>query len=52
MKVMSWNVRGGGGNKRRIVKELLILECPDIAILLETIHKNYYRQNFVQSLWA
>ena len=37
MKIISWNTRGlGSRNKRRVVKDFLRLENPDVVMIQET----------------
>ena len=40
MKIISWNVRGlGSSNKRRVIKDFLRLENPDVVMIQETKKK-------------
>ena len=50
MKIISWNVRGlGSRNKRRMVKDFLRSENPDIVMIQETKKENCDRR-FVGSV--
>ena len=52
MKIISWNIRGlGGRRKRLLVKEQLRKIKPDIVILLETKREIVDRQ-LVASVWG
>ena len=52
MKILSWNVRGvGRREKRRVIKEMLCREKPDIVILQET-KKETIDNKLVSSLWG
>lgn len=46
MKIISWNIRGlGSRKKRKVVKDFLYHENPDIILLQETKRKSCdYRQ--------
>ncbi|RVX23794.1 hypothetical protein CK203_000662 [Vitis vinifera] len=52
MKIISWNVRGlGSRNKRRMVKDFLRSENPDVVMIQETKYENCDRR-FVGSVWT
>ncbi|RVX09479.1 Transposon TX1 uncharacterized 149 kDa protein [Vitis vinifera] len=52
MKIISWNVRGlGSRNKRRMVKDFLRSENPDVVMIQETKKENCDRR-FVGSVWT
>ena len=52
MKILSWNVRGlGGTDKRKVIKELLCKEKPDIVILQET-KKEKIDNKLIGSVWG
>ena len=51
MKIISWNTRGlGSRKKRRVVKDFLRLENPDVVMIQET--KKEYDRRFVCSIWT
>ena len=51
MKIISWNVRGlGSRNKRRMVKDFLRSENPDVVMIQET-KKVECDRRFVGSVW-
>ena len=48
MKIINWNVRGlGSRNKRRVVKDFMRSENPDVVMIQETKKVKYDR-----SLWV
>ena len=50
MKIISWNVRGlGSRNKRRVVKDFLRLENPNVVMIQET-KKEKCDRRFVSSV--
>ncbi|WJZ85876.1 hypothetical protein VitviT2T_005388 [Vitis vinifera] len=52
MKIISWNVRGlGSRNKRRMIKDFLRSENPDVVMIQETKKENCDRR-FVGSVWT
>ena len=52
MKIISWNVRGlSSRNKRRMVKDFLRSENPDVVMIQETKKENCDRR-FVGSVWT
>ena len=52
MKIISWNVRGlGSRNKRRMVKDFLKTENPDVVMIQET-KKEICDRRFVGSVWT
>ncbi|RVW66519.1 hypothetical protein CK203_064981 [Vitis vinifera] len=52
MKIISWNIRGlGSRNKRRMVKDFLRSENPDVVDDSET-KKEKYDRRFVGSVWT
>lgn len=52
MKILSWNIRGGGSaGKRRAIKEVICRENPDLVVLQEVKKINIDR-NFVGSIWC
>ncbi|KAJ9707044.1 hypothetical protein PVL29_002161 [Vitis rotundifolia] len=52
MKIISWNTRGlGSRNKRRVVKDFLRSENPDIVMIQET-KKEKCDRRFVGSVWT
>ena len=52
MKIISWNVRGlGSSNKRRVIKDFLRLENPDVVMIQET-KKEKCDRRFVGSVWT
>ncbi|RVX04307.1 Beta-arabinofuranosyltransferase RAY1 [Vitis vinifera] len=52
MKIISWNVRGlGSRNKRRMVKDFLRSENPDVVMIQET-KKEICDRRFVGSVWT
>ena len=52
MKIISWNTRGlGSRKKRRVVKDFLRLENPDVVIFQETKREECDRR-FVGSVWS
>ena len=51
MKIISWNVRGlGSSNKRRVIKDFLRSENPDVVMIQET-KKEKCDRRFVSSVW-
>ena len=51
MKIISWNTRGlGSRKKRRVVKDFLRLENPDVVIFQQTKREECDRR-FVGSVW-
>ena len=51
MKIISWNVRGGGSSaKRRGIKEVVTKENPDIVVIQE-VKKAKVDRCFVGSIW-
>ncbi|KAJ9678294.1 hypothetical protein PVL29_020454 [Vitis rotundifolia] len=52
MKIISWNTRGlGSRKKRRVVKDFLRLENPDVVMIQET-KKEECDRRFVGSIWT
>ena len=52
MKIISWYVRGlGSRNKRRVVKDFLRLENPNVVMIQET-KKEKCDRRFVSSVWT
>ncbi|RVW45741.1 hypothetical protein CK203_094977 [Vitis vinifera] len=52
MKIISWNVRGlGSSNKRRVIKDFLRLENPDVVMIQET-KKEKCDKRLVGSVWT
>ena len=52
MKIINWNTRGlGSRKKRRVVKDFLRLEKPDIVMIQET-KKAKCDRRFVGSVWT
>ena len=52
MKIISWNTRGlGSRNKRRVAKDFLRSENPDVVIIQET-KKEKCDRRFVGSVWT
>ena len=52
MKIISWNTRGLGSRKKRmVVKDFLWLQNPDVVILQETKGEVCDRR-FVGSVWS
>ena len=52
MKIISWNARGlGSRNKRRVVKDFLRSENPNVAMIQET-KKEKCERRFVGSVWT
>lgn len=52
MKIISWNIRGlGGKQKRRLIKELLGIESPDLVVLQET-KKEDINIKLMGSIWG
>ena len=52
MKIISWNTRGlGSRKKRRVVKDFLQLENPNVVMFQETKRKVCDRR-FVGSVWS
>ncbi|KAJ9687803.1 hypothetical protein PVL29_013847 [Vitis rotundifolia] len=52
MKIISWNTRGlGSRNKRRVIKDFLRLENPDVVMIQET-KKEKCDRRFVGSVWT
>ena len=52
MKIISWNTRGlGSRKKRRVVKDFLRLEKPDVVMMQET-KKAKCDRRFVGSVWT
>ena len=52
MKIISWNIRGlGSRNKRRMVKDFLRSENPDVVMIQKT-KKEKYDRRFVGSVWT
>ena len=52
MKIISWNTRGLGSTKtRRVAKDFLRLENPDIAMFQKT-KKEECDRRFVGSVWS
>ncbi|RVW74124.1 hypothetical protein CK203_052225 [Vitis vinifera] len=52
MKIISWNTRGlGSKKKRRVVKDFLRLEKPDVVMIQET-KKEECDRRFVGSVWS
>ena len=52
MKIINWNTRGlGSRNKRRVVKDFLRLENPDVVMIQET-KKEKCDRRFVGSVWT
>ena len=52
MKIINWNVRGlGSRNKRRVVKDFLRSENPDVEMIQET-KKVKCNKRFVGSVWT
>ena len=52
MKIISWNTRGlGSKKKRRVVKNFLSSEKPDVVMIQET-KKEEYDRRFVGSVWS
>ena len=50
MKIISWNTRGLGSiKKRRVIKDFLCLENPDVVLLQETKRESC-DQRFVGSV--
>ena len=51
MKILSWNIRGGGSSlKRRAIKETICKANPDIIVLQET-KREEVSKSFVGSIW-
>ena len=51
MKIISWNTRGlGSRKKRRVVKDFLRSEKPDVVMIQET-KKAECDRKFVVSVW-
>ena len=51
MKIINWNTKGlGSRQKRRMVKDFLRLENPDVVMIQETKKMECYRR-FVGSIW-
>ena len=51
MKIISWNTRGlGSKKKRRVVKDFLRSEKPDVVMIQET--KKECDRRFVGSVWT
>ena len=51
MKIISWNVRGlGSSNKRKVIKDFLRLENPDV-VMIQEIKKEKCDRRFVSSVW-
>ena len=51
MKIISWNTKGlGSKKKRRVVKDFLRSEKPDVVMIQET--KKEYDRRFVCSVWS
>ena len=52
MKIINWNTRGlGSRKKRRVVKDFLCLENPDVVMFQET-KKEVCDRKFVGSVWS
>ncbi|KAJ9675452.1 hypothetical protein PVL29_024396 [Vitis rotundifolia] len=52
MKIISWNTRGlGSRKKRRVVKDFLRLENPDVVMFQET-KREVCDRRFVGSVWS
>ena len=52
MKIISWNTRGlRSRNKRRVVKDFLKSENPDVVMIQET-KKEKCDRRFVDSVWT
>ena len=52
MKIISWNMRGlGSRKKRRVVKDFLRLQNPDVVMLQET-KREVCDRRFVGSVWS
>ena len=52
MKIISWNTRGLGlRKKRRVVKDFLRLENPDVVMIQET-KRMVCDKRFVGSVWT
>ncbi|KAJ9678126.1 hypothetical protein PVL29_022887 [Vitis rotundifolia] len=52
MKIISWNTRGlGSRKKRRVVKDFLRLENPDVVMFQET-KREICDRRFVGSVWS
>ena len=52
MKIISWNARGlGSSNNRRVVKDFLRSENPDVVMIQET-KKEKCDRRFVGSVWT
>ena len=52
MKIINWNTRGlGSRNKRRVVKDFLRSENPDVVMIQET-KKVKCNKRFVGSVWT
>ena len=51
MEIISWNIRGiGSKKKKRVVKDFLCLENPNVVLLQETKRKSRDRR-FVSTVW-
>ena len=51
MKILSWNTRGlGSKKKRRIVRNFLSSQNPDVVMLQET-KREIWDRRFVSSVW-
>ena len=51
MKIISWNIRGlGSRTKRRVVKDFLRLQNPDVVMFQET-KREVCGKRFVGSVW-
>ena len=52
MKIISWNTRGlGSRKKRRVVKDFLRLENPNVVMFQET-KREVCDRKFVGSVWS
>ncbi|KAJ9682600.1 hypothetical protein PVL29_018507 [Vitis rotundifolia] len=52
MKIISWNIRGlGSRKKRRVVKDFLRLQNPDVVMFQET-KREVCDRRFVGSVWS
>ena len=52
MKIISWNIRGlGSRTKRRVVKDFLRLQNPDVVMFQET-KREVCDRRFVGSVWS
>ena len=52
MKIISWNIRGlGSRTKRRVVKDFLRFQNPDVVMFQET-KREVCDRRFVGSVWS